>query len=83
MLGRLDAELGQAIGAVREERVAVLAALDDASNDAVERSRMAARDVVDHAFWRALQLLLVAAMLYFGIRLLIGRMTRSPSGGGR
>jgi hypothetical protein len=42
----------------------------------VERSRLAARDVVDHAFWRAVQFLLVAAALYLGVRLLMGRMTR-------
>jgi hypothetical protein len=83
VLSRLDGELEQAIAAVREERVAVLAALDEASSDAVERSRLAARDVVDHAFWRTLQLLLVAATLYLGMRLLVGRMTRSPSGSGR
>jgi hypothetical protein len=79
VLSRLDDELERAIGVLQEERATVLAALDEASSDAVERSRLAARDVVDHAFWRAVQLLLLGAALYLGIRLLLQRATATAS----
>ncbi len=60
-------------GVIESDRVRAL------SNDTLEDAEQRGRNVTDHVAWRALQLLAVAFVLALIYRVIVGRVTKTPS----
>ncbi len=79
ILAAIDDVYDDALTSLMAERVAIMASVDSITQRTLEDGTSRLTDVVDHAFWRGVQLLFLFAALALVVGLVLTRRTRRPS----
>ncbi len=76
VLDAIDTQFSTVLGALSAERAMIMAAADSITDGKIELTVVRLKDVADHLFWRAIQLLAVAAVLILIVGWLLLRAKR-------
>jgi hypothetical protein len=76
LLEELNQQLEASLGSLEQERAQLIADLETLTAQAIEQGSQETRELVDHLFWRVLQIVLVAVVLFTLASILIRHMFR-------